>query len=102
VLLNSDATQCQSNADCARFGQTSCDMEKHVCRAAVSPRVDSGQADLSAPDAAVSCQGSTGCFQCSPGTDPEFLSACTDSTCIPFDNGRLTNLNSDGTLKPIP
>jgi hypothetical protein len=30
------------------------------------------------------------------------LASCTDSTCIPFDNGRLTNVNSDGTLKPLP
>jgi hypothetical protein len=97
VLLNSDTTQCQSDPDCEHFSQTVCDLKSHVCVASPTLPVDSG-----APDVTVSCLAPSGCFQCTPTTDQEFLSGCTDSTCIPFDNKRLTNLSPDGTLKPLP
>ena len=58
--------------------------------------------DAGLADATLSCHGAGGCFQCSPTSDQEFLSTCTDSTCIPFDNKRLTNLSFDGTLKNLP
>jgi len=66
------------------------------------PAVDASVSDASVADAVLVCQIPGGCFRCTPSTNSEFLTACTDSTCIPFDNGRLTNLNSDGTLKPLP
>ena len=102
VLLSSDATQCQSNADCARFGPAICNTERHVCAPSPSVPVDGGVRDTAGADTALVCHVPGGCFQCTPVTDPEFLSACTDSTCIPFDNSRLTNVNYDGTLKLLP
>jgi hypothetical protein len=101
ALLSADAAQCHSTEDCARFGQAVCDTEHHVCRPRASTTVDSSIPDVG-PDAVLVCQIPGGCFRCTPTSDPELLSACTDSTCIPFDNARLTNLNSDGTLKPLP
>lgn len=97
VLLNSEATQCQSDTDCANFSQTFCEPTSHVCVANPALPMDGGTADVT-----VSCLAQSGCFQCTPTTDPEILSSCTDSTCIPFDNKRLTNLGPDGTLKALP
>jgi hypothetical protein len=97
VFLNSDATQCQGDTDCAHFGQTICDLSRHVCVPSPTLPVDGG-----AVDATLSCHSQSGCFQCTPTADQEFLSSCTDSTCIPFDNRRLSNLGPDGTLKPLP
>lgn len=102
LLLPSEATQCQSTADCTRFGQAVCDTDRHVCRPSAPAPVDSSAPDVFSPDTAPVCQIPGGCFRCTPSTDPEFFSACTESTCIPFDNRRVTNLNPDGTLKPLP
>ena len=96
-IIDTNAIQCYSNADCTHFGQASCDTVKHVCVADSTDGADGG-----ASDATPSCQGPGGCFQCAPTVDREFLSSCTDSTCVPFDNTRLTNNNGDGTLKPLP
>lgn len=107
LLLSVDASQCSHDDDCARFGQMTCDTSAHVC-VAIDPRgqtgqaVDAGLASASAVDGAVSCQASSGCFQCEPSSDLELLSACTDATCLPFDNKRLTHLNPDGSLTPLP
>jgi hypothetical protein len=54
------------------------------------------------PDAPPSCTSDAGCFVCEPVTTPDFLNACTDSTCIPFDNeARLPRYNH-GNLPPLP
>lgn len=42
------------------------------------------------------------CFSCPPTTDQEFHNGCTDAQCVPFDNARVTKLNSDGSLPPLP
>ena len=58
---------------------------------------------VAAPDTAPICTGDKGCFSCTPMADVEFLGACTDATCVPFDNhSRLANLGADGFLKPLP
>jgi hypothetical protein len=103
VLLNSEATQCERDADCARFGFALCDVGKHVCVASpVHSGLDGGSVDAASADVTVSCQAPSGCFQCTASSDLELITACSDSTCVPFDNKRLTNLNPDGTLKPLP
>jgi len=43
------------------------------------------------------------CFSCAPSATPQFENACTNATCVPFDNKqRLTNLTPDGGLPPLP
>jgi hypothetical protein len=47
------------------------------------------------------CKGAMDCFSCAPTKDDEFLNHCTDATCNPYDNSKLTKL-TNGTLPPIP
>jgi hypothetical protein len=111
LLLDTNATQCGHDSDCLSFGRAVCDVPRGVCISA------SSDLDATVPDAAaraevtpdalaqapIRCQGANGCLTCTPTNDPECLSACTDSTCVPFDNhARLTNLADDGSLKPLP
>ncbi len=42
------------------------------------------------------------CYACTPTTSAQFANACTNSTCVPFDDTRLTNLLPDGALPPVP
>jgi hypothetical protein len=42
------------------------------------------------------------CYACAPTTSAQFANACTNSTCVPFDDTRLTNLLLDGALPPVP
>jgi hypothetical protein len=94
LLVDKNTAQCQGNSDCTRFGQAVCDLQTHLCVPA--------QADAGALDAAAPCQGPGGCYACQPTNETQVLISCTDSSCIPFDNSRLTNLNPDGTVKPLP
>ncbi|MGH7283167.1 MAG: hypothetical protein ACRELY_16700 [Polyangiaceae bacterium] len=42
-----------------------------------------------------------GCFACTPVTNDQLEKACTDSTCLPFDdNARIPGFN--GTLPSVP
>jgi hypothetical protein len=63
--LDRNATQCQSDADCASFsGHPTCD--QGVC-------VESGL-------------GPEGCFAGTPQTQSDYLNACSTSKCVPFNN----------------
>jgi len=42
------------------------------------------------------------CFSCVPSSTPQFENACTTATCQAFDPKRLTHLNPDGSLPPLP
>ena len=43
------------------------------------------------------------CYPCKPSSDPQYLNACTDSTCVPFDDkARVTKLPLDGALPQVP
>ena len=45
----------------------------------------------------------TQCFPCTPTTDPQFLNACTDAACVPFDDqARIAGFVPDGALPPVP
>ena len=123
-LVDKNAVQCQGDWDCARFGNAVCDVKNRVCVAPPSPdgalalfdaATEQPDAPAAFPDAPVAlpdavaaidvgdpCQGPGGCFLCLPSDERQILAGCTDSTCVPFDNSRLTNLNSDGTLTPLP
>ena len=103
VLLDTQIVQCQTDADCARFGESMCDLDTQLCVPRPVPMKTTGDGGMaSAGDAGASCTGKNGCFACAPKSDPEFMNGCTDSRCVPFDNRRLRNLTPDGMLKPLP
>lgn len=53
------------------------------------------------PDAA--CFGPDQCFKCEPVELVQFLNACTDGKCIPFDNAaRLPLYKAGEPLPPVP
>jgi hypothetical protein len=44
-----------------------------------------------------------GCYACPPTTATQLQNACTNATCVPFDDrARLTRLLADGGLPPLP
>lgn len=52
-----------------------------------------------------SCEGNVDgrpCHDCAPTTREEFLNACTNATCVPFDPTRVTKMPADGKLPAIP
>jgi hypothetical protein len=53
------------------------------------------------PDAG--CNGPNACFACEPVALDEFLNACTDGQCTPFDNVKRLPLYKAGqALPPVP
>jgi len=45
----------------------------------------------------------TQCYACAPTEMPQFLNACTNAACVPFDDvKRLTHLLPKGGLPPLP
>lgn len=78
----------------------------------VSPSPDAGSGDSSTPPTdtgtiadtgplpdvdAAACTQDSGCWSCTPATQPEFLNQCTSSSCTPFDDRRVPNYDG-GTL----
>jgi len=63
---------------------------------------DTAPPDANGPDA--SCiDDATGCFSCEPKELVEFLNACNDGTCVPFDNAaRLPLFKAGQALPPVP
>jgi hypothetical protein len=52
-----------------------------------------------------SCEGTIGgkpCYACAPEKREEFLNACTDATCVPFDPARVTKIKPGDPLPPVP
>jgi hypothetical protein len=105
VALDTKISQCQSDEDCARFGDSTCDQGQLLCvPRAVQARNDASTSSPSslAEVGAAACLGKNGCYACAPKADPDFFNACSDARCVPFDNRRLRNLTADGMLKPLP
>jgi hypothetical protein len=104
LLIDTDATQCRRDADCARFGAAVCDLATHFCAATLNAGGAGGGGGAGgAGGGAPLCRDASGCHPCSVGGAAVFLNACTDTSCIRFDNAsRLKNLDSDGNLKPLP
>lgn len=89
-ISNVHRDDCTNNAQCAAtFGPGSV-CEDGFCAGGPSP-------DCLKKDA-------TGhlCVSCAPKTAAEFQSACTAADCKPFDAKRLTKLEKDGGLPPLP
>jgi hypothetical protein len=64
-----------------------------------SSAADAGdEAEAAPPDAG--CAGPAGCFKCVPTKNDEFLNACTDGLCTPFDNAARLPLFKVG--QPLP
>jgi hypothetical protein len=68
---------------------------------------DGGAADVHdagvAEDASCDVDLSVACYACAPQTNEQFLNACGESPCIPFDRSRLESLLlPDGGLPPLP
>ena len=102
-MLDTSTTQCHSDEECQRFVGTICNVSQRVCVASPDASVAVAGADTgTTPDATASCTDPSGCFACTPSNESEMISHCTDSTCVPFDNSRLTLMGGDGGLRPLP
>jgi hypothetical protein len=51
---------------------------------------------------APNCDGPNGCYSCKPTVDVQFLNACTNAQCSPFDNVARLPLYNGGNLPPVP
>ncbi len=86
VLLDHTAAQCQTDGDCARFG------EHPTCQGGVC--VSSGL-------------GPAGCFYGTPQSPSDFENQCSTAACVPFDNCARMGLcdgasDLDAALIPPP
>jgi hypothetical protein len=91
LVIDKNATQCARDPDC-RVSPYS------ICQAGVC--VDPKSAAAGGGDG--SCSDASGCFRCAPQSNTQFLNACSEHSCVPFDNAsRLRNLGADGKLKPL-
>jgi hypothetical protein len=80
VLVDDGASQCESDADCVRFGG------HPYCRDRVC--VASGL-------------GPEGCVVGTPQSQGDYLNACSQSACVPFDNcARLGACGADQSMPP--
>ena len=70
------------------------------------PEIVDGRTDALVSDApdgdAVDCTGENECFSCEPVELTDFLNACTDGTCFPFDNAARLSRYNNGDLPPLP
>jgi hypothetical protein len=114
-VLDAKTDQCETTGDCAKLRAGSvCDITHHVCvelpTGFFAP--DAG-APVGADGALRSADGGTttarqdatdaACASDAAVGRALFVSSCTTSTCIPFDNAqRLTRLLPGGGLAPIP
>jgi hypothetical protein len=96
LFLDHDDQQCSADNQCSAFTDATCDPKTHLCVTKTTSSSSSGSAG------GASCTGDDGCYACKPKTTDEFLNACTDAKCQPFDKKRLTHLLPDGGLPPLP
>jgi hypothetical protein len=95
LVIESRGQQCENDDDCKGFGADAvCNLGGGVC---VTP-------EASGSTGSAGCIGDDGCFACPPQQFEEFLNACTNAPCIPYDNA--TNLQGllleDGSVPPVP
>lgn len=95
LVIESRDRQCESDEDCAGFGEATCDISSGIC---VAPTTSASGSTGSA-----ACVGPGDCFACEPTKTEEFLNGCTDVACVPYDNGQLQGLlQEDGSVPPVP
>ncbi len=102
LILGTDATQCSSDRDCARFGAYVCDTRQNLC-------VPQASSEGGAPDASrAECWdpagfGGHGCYKCAPTTGEELLNACAKHAFVHFDNpARITGFDPANPIPPLP
>ncbi len=89
-VIESRDRQCERDDDCEGFDNATCDVAAGVC----VPLGSTGSA---------ACVGEDGCYACAPEQQEEYLNACTDAECVPYDNAQLQGLLlEDGSLPPVP
>ena len=67
-----------------------------------APVGSSGGLDA-ASDVDPGCLSAAGCFTCEPVNLPDFLNACSEGQCAPFDNvARLPLFEQGKPLPPVP
>src|SRR4051812_32987969 len=66
----------------------------------VTPDSDAGDAAVDSAPVDPGCIGAAACFKCEPTKTEEFLNACTDGQCTPFDNKARLPLFTAG--QPLP
>lgn len=89
-MIESQDRQCEVDDDCSGFEDAVCDTTNGVC----IPR-DAGTSS--------GCVGPDGCFSCEPEQPVEFLNACTEAECVPYDNAQIEHLLlEDGSVPPVP
>lgn len=95
LVIETRDRQCEKDADCASFDNAVCDLAGGVCVQRVTTGTGGGGGG---------CVGPDGCYSCdSPQTQEEFLNACTDVECVPYDNTPLQGLLlEDGSVPPVP
>lgn len=95
LIIENRDRQCEKDEDCAGFGDATCETSSGIC-------VARGGTTSGSTGSAV-CVGPDDCFACEPTKTEEFLNACTDVACVPYDNSQLDGLlQEDGSVPPVP
>jgi hypothetical protein len=104
IVVESPDRQCERDEDCAGFEGAVCDGGACVPRDAATTSTGPGSgASSSASSGTGGCEGDDGCFACEPTKQAEFLNACTNAACVPYDNAQLEGLLlPDGSVPPVP
>lgn len=105
LVVESQDRQCESDADCRGFDGGVCDVAGGVCvrRDAVGSTSSASSGGGGGGAGGGGCVGEDGCFACAPSAQAEFLNACTDAACVPYDNAQIEDLLlEDGSLPPVP
>ena len=61
---------------------------------------DAGTTTDGGPEVDAGCIGPNGCYACAPVQELDYLNACTDGQCTPFDNAARLPLYKAG--QPLP
>jgi len=107
-LGNLTPNACASSTECAAVFGTGSECVDGYCTGAVQCSTNDDCPGGSCVDgycSSTSCESAVDgrpCWACTPTTRDQFLNGCTNATCVPFDNGRVTKLPADGTLPPVP
>ncbi len=108
-VVESRDRQCESDEDCAGFDGATCDEGVCVARegtaasTSASTSASSTSASSTTSTGTGGCEGPDGCFSCEPIAQVDFLNACTDAACVPYDNAQLEGLLlEDGSVPPVP
>lgn len=94
LLVEGASDQCKSDGECERFNNGS------VCRDGVCVS-DGGSGGTTGNGGGGSGGSGATCFAGKPTKDVEYLNACTDADCEPFDNCERLGLCAGDTLPAL-